>query len=1258
MDTQDFQDLYDAEGLYADLQDNLASFYENFEALGKDLTARERARRNQIYEEQMEQLEEQLNMLEEIYEVSGDSIGGLGEDFSDVLQGIRSDLRKYKVAYKRAYSDIGKERDKFFDGMEDAFAEITERITSIFTAFKVDQIADTLTDSAESYTKNLRDIQNIRGYNDEQLDGLREELGQYVQQIHDSGGKLSINEYSENVQQWVEHGFRDDMASSMGMQQDLMEKTLGVDISQIEDLVDQMWYSGYDVVGLVEKSTKYLKALKKSSEFQEADIGSILDTLNDGANWVGMEAKNEADYEAMMKGLEQAYVIADANGLDSKTIDDIFSGLYDRTNMDVRQQLAGIGVDYRKMYQQLQDRDYTGALQTLVESSSEKVMSMDNTRASQISQALGTDEELIQQLKALQMSGGIDWNATKTELENIGDGVDSLEGELESYHVSVTDRLKNWLSSSELGQTISSVITDLGIDVTDVALLTTSIAQLAELRKLNGKNGVGGLFSKLFGKKGASGTAGAGRAGARAASAGGVGTRAASAGTGLLSKILGSAGTVTEGTLAGGTGILGGLSSAGATIGSGASTAGGLAAAGGAGIAGGLLGGISLIESVEDLATANNESNWKEREDKKAEGGLGIASVGAGAGVGAAIGSVVPGLGTAIGALIGAGVGGTASLIWGDDWAESLTDILDGTKDMKKSMESATKAQEEYSSAFDKKKNAEEELIAAQESGESQAIKTAEANLKLAEAEERLAALRNREAAKKVAEEISTAGVQYQKSYSDAENIAQQANDYLEYQDLISQIKAGIDEGKIESYRDENGLLNYRSSDENYQNLLNQVNSDEMKEAGKEAFGFTDGGKFVESSLYSAINDYDKNSDDWIKKGEEATNSLATANEAMTEAMANMEQMSGQVLAYAESIAKLAGYDSLESMANADPSTLGWQEKEALGMVTDTYNAVGDSTGISKEVASAGATANNKTIVDTALKEELDGWYRKISSVYKKEGNNAAQELEKGELSDWLEQELGVPTSITNKYHIDVREPDFIKDYEDGIFDEYLKYKTGISYVPEDEQPALLHKGEAVLTRQEADDWRQTRGIEESVKPSTRLQSNLDEDSVLDNWKKIWIESIEDVKDGITDIWTEIIYDSSKRASKKQERKSWFASLFHLGDDSSSDSSFVDGSHAEGLSYVPYDGYIAELHEGEAVIPKEENPYIEAPSNTKTITIDRSVETYDNSELVKVVRQGFEAVIKKMDKSPEPTTINKPVRKAKKPFQSAALYNL
>lgn len=34
---------------------------------------------------------------------------------------------------------------------------------------------------------------------------------------------------------------------------------------------------------------------------------------------------------------------------------------------------------------------------------------------------------------------------------------------------------------------------------------------------------------------------------------------------------------------------------------------------------------------------------------------------------------------------------------------------------------------------------------------------------------------------------------------------------------------------------------------------------------------------------------------------------------------------------------------------------------------------------------------------------------------------------------------------------------------------------------------------------------------------------------------------------------------------------------------------YADGSHADGLSYVPYDGYIAELHRGERVLTAEEN---------------------------------------------------------------------
>lgn len=50
-----------------------------------------------------------------------------------------------------------------------------------------------------------------------------------------------------------------------------------------------------------------------------------------------------------------------------------------------------------------------------------------------------------------------------------------------------------------------------------------------------------------------------------------------------------------------------------------------------------------------------------------------------------------------------------------------------------------------------------------------------------------------------------------------------------------------------------------------------------------------------------------------------------------------------------------------------------------------------------------------------------------------------------------------------------------------------------------------------------------------------------------------------------------------------------FTSVVSGANDAKAAAASVDGSHANGLAYVPFDGYIAELHKGERVLTKKEN---------------------------------------------------------------------
>lgn len=118
--------------------------------------------------------------------------------------------------------------------------------------------------------------------------------------------------------------------------------------------------------------------------------------------------------------------------------------------------------------------------------------------------------------------------------------------------------------------------------------------------------------------------------------------------------------------------------------------------------------------------------------------------------------------------------------------------------------------------------------------------------------------------------------------------------------------------------------------------------------------------------------------------------------------------------------------------------------------------------------------------------------------------------------------------------------------------------------------------------------WEAVKGVfEDWGEFFSGLLENLREifEGVIEFFAEVGGDIIEGIKQGISDAWDGLV--------------SWFEGLWDdlFGDRSvdvdvdvneDRDSRSSDGSHRTGLAYVPFDGYIAELHQGERVLTAEE----------------------------------------------------------------------
>lgn len=86
------------------------------------------------------------------------------------------------------------------------------------------------------------------------------------------------------------------------------------------------------------------------------------------------------------------------------------------------------------------------------------------------------------------------------------------------------------------------------------------------------------------------------------------------------------------------------------------------------------------------------------------------------------------------------------------------------------------------------------------------------------------------------------------------------------------------------------------------------------------------------------------------------------------------------------------------------------------------------------------------------------------------------------------------------------------------------------------------------------------------------------------------------VWEGMKGIWTSVSNWVSDKVSWLTDKLAfWRKSNDEMDKGSSSGNKKVSGSHRSGLAYVPYDGYIAELHKGERVLTARENEQTQQP---------------------------------------------------------------
>ena len=171
-------------------------------------------------------------------------------------------------------------------------------------------------------------------------------------------------------------------------------------------------------------------------------------------------------------------------------------------------------------------------------------------------------------------------------------------------------------------------------------------------------------------------------------------------------------------------------------------------------------------------------------------------------------------------------------------------------------------------------------------------------------------------------------------------------------------------------------------------------------------------------------------------------------------------------------------------------------------------------------------------------KLKIQDYYDEVSRLYETKGNNSAQDYTQSVIAPYLKS-IGVSESKVDDYNTDVGRPDFMKDVENG----YFGVMGEVSSSTDNNTSALESNTEAINELRNFYNMTNNTSVKKTTETNTTPVNSTTTSS-----------------------------------------SSSFMPLSNYSLKNSILNSLAFNSHAVGADYIPYDGYLAELHKGETVL--------------------------------------------------------------------------